>query len=110
MLQLIFGNKTAERVLLHIFHYGEIHASGISNDYNISLTPVINQLERFEQAGILVSKEVGKSRLYSFNPKSAYTKYIKEIIKINYNNLTLEDKEIIFSKRRKPRRKGKPIK
>ncbi len=32
MLEGIFGNKTAERVLLHLYHFGEIHASGIAQD------------------------------------------------------------------------------
>jgi predicted transcriptional regulator len=110
MLELIFGNKTAVKILLHIYHYGEIHASGIANDYNIALTPILKQLERFELAGVLISKEIGRSRLYSFNPKSSYTNHIKSILKINYDNLSLEEKEKIFNIRRKPRRKGKPIK
>jgi predicted transcriptional regulator len=109
MLELIFGNKTAERIFLHIFHYGEIHASAIAQDYNISLTPILNQLNRFELAGILVSKEVGKARLYSFNPKSAFTKPVKELIKIVYQNIPLNEKEKIFNKRRRPRRKRKPV-
>ncbi|MBK8394666.1 MAG: ArsR family transcriptional regulator [Leptospiraceae bacterium] len=110
MLELILGNKTAERVLLHIYHYGEIHASAISSDYKIALTPILNQLNRFEMAGILISKEIGKARLYSFNPKSAFTKPMMNIIKIAYDNIPLENKEKIFKIRRRPRRKGKPVK
>ena len=41
MLEGIFGNKTAEKVLLHIFHYGESHASGIAKDFNAALNPII---------------------------------------------------------------------
>lgn len=29
----ILGNTSAERVLLHLYHYGEIHASAIAADY-----------------------------------------------------------------------------
>ena len=75
MLELILGNKTAERVLLHIYHYGEIHASAISSDYKIALTPILNQLNRFEMAGILISKEIGKARLYSVAPKVFITAF-----------------------------------
>ena len=39
MLEGIFGNKTAEKVLLHIFHYGESHASAIANDFKMTLNP-----------------------------------------------------------------------
>jgi hypothetical protein len=37
MLEGIFGNKNAERVLMHIYHYGESHASAIAQDYQIAL-------------------------------------------------------------------------
>ena len=74
----------------------------------MALTPVLKQLNKFELAGVLVSKEIGKSRLYSFNPKSAFTKPIKEMLKIVYDSIPIKEKEKIFNKRRRPRRKGKP--
>ena len=109
MLEGIFGNLTAEKVLLHIYHYGEIHASGVANDFGVSITPILNQLKRFEISGILVSKEIGKSRVYMFNPKSPYLKPIKNILKIAYESIPLEKRAEIFKIRRRPRRKGKPI-
>jgi hypothetical protein len=109
MLEGIFGNKTAERVLLHIFHYGEIHASAIANDYKIALNPVKLQLHRFENAGVLVSKEVGRSRNYRFNPKSPLVTPLKELLKISYETIPLNERELIFGVRRRPRRKGKPV-
>jgi predicted transcriptional regulator len=63
MLEGIFGNKTAEKVLLHIYHYGEVHASAIAQDYEIAINPIKGQLNRFEEAGILASKEIGRSRV-----------------------------------------------
>ena len=56
MLEGIFGNKSAERVLLHVLHCGEIHASAIAQDYEMALNPIKSQLDRFERAGVLVSK------------------------------------------------------
>lgn len=109
MLEGIFGNKTAEKVLLHIFHYGESHASGIAKDFGGALNPIIQQLNRFELAGVLVSKEVGRSRMYSFNPKSPFTKPVKELIEIAYEGIPLSERRKIFKTRRRPRRKGKPI-
>lgn len=41
MLERIFGNKTAEKVLLHIFHYGESHASAIAQEFKMVLNPVV---------------------------------------------------------------------
>lgn len=110
MLEGIFGNKTAEKVLLHIYHYGESHASGIAKDFNIALNPVIQQLNRFELAGVLVSKEVGRSRIYSFNPKSPIMKPVKDLIETTYDSIPLAERQVLFQTRRRPRRKGKPVK
>jgi hypothetical protein len=109
MLEGIFGNKTAERVLLHIFHYGEIHASAIARDYEMALNPIKGQLDRFERAGVLVSKELGRSRVYSFNPKSPFTSPVKSLVQMVYDSIPLRERESIFAERRRPRRKGKPV-
>lgn len=109
MLDEIFGNRTVERIYLHLFHYGEIHARGLANDYQTSVAPFLNQLNRLENAGILVSREIGRSRIYQFNPKSPFTSPIKKIIEIVYENIPLAERERIFHTRRRPRRKGKPV-
>ncbi|MDV6237508.1 ArsR family transcriptional regulator [Leptospira ellisii] len=109
VLDGIFGNGTASKVLLHVFHYNEIHSSAIARDYNVAVTPIRLQLERFEKAGILVAKQIGRSRVFSFNLKSPFVKPIKEILSIFYNSLSIEEKETIFSTRRRPREKGKPV-
>jgi len=109
MLQGIFGNQTAEKVLLHVYHYGQIHASAIASDYGVALNPIKRQLERFELAGVLASKEVGRSRLYFFNPKSALQGPVRELIRIVYESIHLKEREQIFQVRRRPRRKGKPV-
>jgi len=109
MLESLFGNRTAERVLLHIFHYGEIHAAAIASDYGTVVNPIRQQLERFENGGILVSKEMGRTRVYGFNPKSPFVKPVKEILKIAYESIPLAERTKIFGSRRRPRAKGKPV-
>ncbi len=110
MLDKIFGNKTAEKIMLHIYHYGDTYPSAIARDYNIALTPIQNQLQRFEEAGVLISKMVGRTRVYKFNKRYSLTGPFIKLVKIVYDALSLEDKEKIFKKRRRPRRKGKPVK
>jgi hypothetical protein len=109
MIEFIFGNESAEKVLLHVFHYGEIHAAAIAVDYNIAVTPLRLQLERFERGGLLKAKSYGRLRVFSFNEKNVWTKPVLEILKIAYNSIPLEEKEKIFSERRRPRLKGKPV-
>lgn len=109
MIEGIFGNKTAEKVLLHIYHYGESHGSAIASDFQMSLTATIQQLNRFELAGVLISREIGRSRLYSFNAKSPLMKPVKDLIEIVYESIPLKDRQNLFQTRRRPRRKGKPV-
>lgn len=110
MLENILGNKTAERVLLHVFHYGEIHASAIARDYGVAVTPIRYQLDRFESAGVLVSKQVGRSRVYAFNSKFPLTRFVKDMVEVVYNSIPIEECVELFKARRRPRRKGKPVK
>ena len=109
MLDEIFGNRTVERIYLHLFHYGQIYARGLANDYHSSVSPFVKQLNRLEETGILVSKEVGRTRLYQFNPKSPFANPIKKIVEIVYEAIPLSEREQIFHTRRRPRRKGKPV-
>jgi len=109
MLRNIFGTKTTELALLHLFHYGEIHPSGLAKDINISLSSVQNQLAKLEEAGVLASKLVGKTRVYSFNKKSPLTQPLMELVKVVHDSLSLEDKKRVFKSRKRPRRPGKPI-
>lgn len=108
-LETLFGNKTTERIFLHLFHYSEIHARGIAHDYKSSVTPFVRQLNRLETNGILVSKSVGKTRLYQFNPKSPFTKPLKQLVQIAYESIPLQERTKLFAERRRPRRKGKPV-
>ena len=109
MISFIFGNDSAEKALLHVFHYGEIHVSAIAKDYNISITPLKAQLERFENGGLLKSKLIGRSRVYSFNEKSLWTLPVQNILSIAHESIPLTTRQKIFGERRRPRRKGKPI-
>ena len=109
MLDKILGSTTAMKIMLHLLHFGEIYPSAVAKDYQISLSGVQKQFERFEDAGILVSKLVGKSRVYLFNKKSPTVKPFIDLVKVYYDGLSLEDKEKLFAARRRPRRPGKPV-
>jgi hypothetical protein len=108
MLEGIFGNKTVEKILLSLIHYGEIHAQAIAKDHNTALNPIRKQLDRLEGSAVIISRPVGRMRLYRFNPKSPYTPHIKNIAELFYRSIPLEEREHLFHEIRKPRRKGKP--
>ncbi len=110
MIETIFGNKTASKLMLYLYHYNEAYASGVSQDMQITLSQVQKQLDKFEAAGILVSKKTGTTRIYQFNPKLGIVKKLRSFIGEFYKQIPLEEREALFEKRRRPRRKGKPVK
>jgi DNA-binding transcriptional ArsR family regulator len=109
MIEAIFGNATAAKVMLYLFHYGEAYTTGIAQDMGMARSQVQKQLDRFEASGILVSKLMGKVRIYSFNPKLGVIKKLKELIQVFYDAMPMEEREKLFSERRRPRRRGKPV-
>ena len=86
MLEGLFGNKSAVRVMLSIFMHEEMHASGIAQLHNTALDPIKKQLERFEEAGFLTSRCVGRSRLYRFNENNPLINPLKQMLLIVQNS------------------------
>ncbi|MAZ48515.1 MAG: hypothetical protein CME65_08125 [Halobacteriovoraceae bacterium] len=109
MLEKILGSDIAMKIMLHLVHYGEMYPSAVAKDYELTLSAVQKQFARFEEAGVLVSKLVGRTRVYMFNRKSKAATKFYDLIKIYYDGLSVKDKEKIFSQRRRPRRPGKPV-
>lgn len=82
MLEGLFGNKSAEKVMLSIFIHGELHASAIAQQHGTALNPIKKQLERFEEAGFLTSRIIGRSKLYKFNDQHSMIKPLKQLLSI----------------------------
>ncbi|HEX9708927.1 MAG TPA: winged helix-turn-helix domain-containing protein [Candidatus Thermoplasmatota archaeon] len=108
-LEALFGNRTAARLMLYLFHYGEVYPTGAARDLGLSLSPVQRQLEKFEAAGLLVSKLVGRTRVYVFNPKQPATRKLHDLIGVFYEAIPLKERERMFRARRRPRRRDKPV-
>ena len=109
MLETLFGSKNRERVLQFILANGEGYAKEIADFYNSSLDPIQKQLEKMELAGILVSKKVGRTRLFMFNPRYAFLNELKALLEKARTYYSLEEIERLTMRRKRPRREGKPL-
>lgn len=109
MLNKLFGNETLAMIFLNLYHYGETYSSMVEKNTGIGSRAILNQLNKMEEAGVFVSREVGRTRLYKFNQKNPAIKHIKEIINITYSNMTIKMKEEMFRERMRPRAKGKEV-
>ena len=108
MLEGVFGNASAEKVLLYLEQYGEGYATAIAKTFDgVSLHMVQRQLERFERAGALVSTLAGRTRLYTWNPRYPFQKELRALLARGLDVLPAAERKRYFSERRRPRRAGK---
>jgi DNA-binding transcriptional ArsR family regulator len=108
-LEALVGNRTAARLLIYLYHHGEAYARGAARDLQIAVSAVQRQLDKYEVAGLLTSRMVGNTRVYSFDPRQPATARLKDLIRVFYEALSVRDRETMFPTRRRPRRKGKPV-
>lgn len=109
MLEELFGSRNRERVLQYILIRGEGYAKEIADFYESSLDPIQKQLERLELGGILVSRTIGRTRLFVFNPRYAFKKELISLLEKAREYYDPKEQEKLLVFRRRPRRKGKPL-
>jgi DNA-binding transcriptional ArsR family regulator len=109
MLKELFGGKTAEQVLLYLHNYGDGYGKGIADTFDIALSAVQKQLQKFEDAGLLVSRLVGKSRVYTWNPRSPYVDLVRALLAQRLKLTSKEEIKSYYRQRRRPRKQGKPL-
>lgn len=109
-LEVLFGGKAAAKVLLFIENYGEGYASRIAKTFEMPLSEVQKQLRKFEQAGILVSRMVGTSRIYTWNPRDPALNGLKDLLRQTLRN-GIPEKTLkqYYRQRQRPRRQGKAL-
>jgi len=108
MIEAITGSRSRERVLVYIAARNKAYAREIAAFYKTSLSPVQNQLNGMELAGILVSKQVGKTRVFFLNPRYAFCKELKALLEKVIEFLPEEQKTKLLNIRTRPRRQNKP--
>jgi hypothetical protein len=109
MLANLLGSTNKERVLIYLTARSRGYARQIARFFDAPLNPVQNAMEKLETAGVLVSRAVGRTREYEFNPR--YPARSELIALLNRALLlypaTLREKLLLI--RLRPRRKGKPL-
>ncbi len=109
-LEVLFGGKAAARVLLFIENYGDGYPSRIAKTFDMPLSEVQKQLGKFERAGILVSRKVGTSRIYTWNPRDPALAGLRELLRQTLEDgIPEEAQQAYFRQRQRPRRRNKPI-
>jgi hypothetical protein len=109
VLEVVFGSKTAERVLLYLHNYEEGYALGIAKVFACALNGVQKQLRRLEVGGVLVSRLVGRTRVYTWNPRYPFRTPLRGLLAAAFELMPESDIKAYYRARRRPRRSGKPM-
>ena len=102
----LFGSESAYRVLLYLENYDSGYASQIARTFGISLNQAQNQLTKFEEIGLLVSRKEGTTRTFYFK-RSPISDALRVFLRSMIELLPDTTIEKYFRERRRPRRYGK---
>lgn len=106
----IFGNTTAEKVLLYLEAFGEGYAAAIAQTFGFPSTSMVQrQLERLERAGLLINSVKGRTRLFTWNPRYPFLTELRALLRKEIQYLPEAERRRYFAARRRPRRTGKPL-
>ena len=108
MLEPILGSSNRERVLVYLDARGEGYAREIARFFGTNLYPIQDQLEKLEAGGVIVSKEAGRTVLYSFNPRYPFLPELQSLLEKALDFYPEHIKTQLLMNRRRPRRRGKP--
>ena len=109
MLEPLLASTNCERVLIFIAARDEGYLREIANFFQTSPAPLLKQLEKLEAGGVLSCRSVGRTRLYSFNPRYTFLKELKALLDKALSFYPDDLRTALLMSRRRPRRKGKPL-
>ena len=109
MLEALFGNRTVERVLLYLQNYDQGYAREIAKTFGVPLNAVQKQLRRLEDGGVLVSRTVGRTRVFAWNPRYPFQVPLRQLLEKAMEYLPEAEVQAYYRQRKRPRRAGKPI-
>ncbi len=107
IVEAIFGSRSAAQVLLFLEAYGSGHALRIARTYSVSVSPIQRQLRRLEREGVLVSRMVGRTRLFEFNTRSPSVRNLRDFLEAELELVPDEEVRAYYRQRQRPRRTRK---
>ena len=109
MIEVLLGSKNAERVLVYILSREEGYAREIARFFNADLKSIQQQMDKLEAGGVLVSREVGRTRPYSFNLRYPFLNELKRLLEKALSFYPEQERDELMMNRRRPRAKAKSV-
>jgi len=109
MLEPLLGSQVAEKALMYLYCRGEGYPRQMARDCAGTLSAMQKQLDRLENGGILYSRNLGRVRLYRFNPRYPFLAELKALLEKALLFYPADERQSLLTARERPRRAGKPI-
>ena len=95
--------------MIYIFSREEGYPREIARFFNADLKSIQKQLDKLEAGGVLVSREVGRTRPYVFNPRYPFLNELKSLLEKALSFYSVKEQEELKMNRRRPRARGKAL-
>jgi len=95
-LGAVLANATTERILMHIAHYGSAYGRQVSRDHGVHILAVQRQLRRLERCGILRSRKIGKTVVYTLDERYPYLRQLMDLIRAAYEAMSPAERMAAF--------------
>ena len=109
MIEAIVGSTSAERVLAFLTARESGYAAEIAGTFATALSPIQKQLERMERDGLLINQQVGRTRVYRYNPRFPFVPDLQSLMEKVLQRYPEDMQEKLLYDRRRPRKKDKPL-
>lgn len=109
MLANLLGSVNKERVLVYLAGRRRGYAREIARFFDAPLYPVQSAMGKLEAAGVLVSRSVGSTREYGFNPRYPARVELTALLNRALSLYPAKLRDEILLNRSRPRRGGKPL-
>ncbi len=101
--------ETVSKILLYINRFSDSYATEIADHFSMNQQTIQYNVERLESAGILISRPVGRTRLYRINPRYVLRHELSKLLDKALRYLPDEIATSYYMKRSRPRTKGKVL-
>jgi hypothetical protein len=109
MFNGLLGPEDVERILLFIMSREKGYGREIARYWHAHQTGIQRQLERLEVMGVLSGEPIGRTHLYTWNPRYPYAAELKGMLAKAISLLPDDERSRLTMNRRRPRRIGKPL-
>ncbi|HEY8751990.1 MAG TPA: hypothetical protein VIM11_28675 [Tepidisphaeraceae bacterium] len=109
MLANLLGSINKELVLVFLAARNRGYARQIARFFDTPLSPIQYALDRLEIAGVLISRLVGTTREYEFDPRYAARSELLQLLNRALDLYPSKLRDELREYRARPRRRGKPL-